>query len=396
MLRKPGFLSFLLAAGLSMAALPAMGAQLAGYVSHVGAVNSPHAPAGTWVKVCYDDGTAASASGQGDCVKTQTGLTGDPAANAWHLSVVGYRSYWVFSWNDSVDWGSPTSLARVSINGATGIQVTVGSGSTNVSIESFPRPFKPTAIYPTNGLKHVPLNFTLKWTSGLDTQRVKPGWPVTYDIYANGAGAAERLVLSNIFCNPDPSGYCSYPITNLVPAALYYWRVEAKLNPLLGTPGNPYYTSSSTRFTFAAHGTTYSLQSYDGSFVGADGCGNSTVSAKSGSVGDCETLTFYDLNGGTLESGDAVWINIYGQPYNFTASYGGGSSLYATSQWGGSYETFTFTKTSGFGTLQDGDQVTMQAFYGQYCAAEGGGGARVNCNRVAVGPWETFTLGIMP
>ncbi|HKV10266.1 MAG TPA: hypothetical protein VJ725_19140, partial [Thermoanaerobaculia bacterium] len=91
-----------------------------------------------------------------------------------------------------------------------------------------------------------------------------------------------------------------------------------------------------------------------------------------------------------------VWINVYGQPWNLTAAYGGGGALLATSQWGGSYETFTITKVSGGGTLQSGDQVTLQAFFGQYCAAEGGGGGMVNCNRTSAGPWEVFTLGIHP
>lgn len=400
MLRRFGSLRLLLAATLLMAALPAMGVQLTGNVHwQLASGGWVNVPVGTYVKLCYNDGTAASASGQGasgNCIQTRTvadTVTPDsPYGSYWVLYPQANRSYWIFTWNDNKDWGSETSVARFANGGSL---VYVGSYA-HLDVYSTPRPRKPVAVYPVNNARMTPLSFTLKWSNGLDSDRASSAWPVTYDIYANGAGAAESLILSNIPCNPDSSGYCSYPITNLVPTALYYWRVEAKLNPGLSTPGNPYYKNSSDRFTFAAQGTTYSLKSDNGSFVGADGCGNSTVSAKVSAMDWCQRMTFYDVNGGALESGDQIWINTYASPYNFTATYGGGSTLYATSQWGGWYETFTITKTEGGGVLQSGDAVTLQAYYGQYCSAAGGGGGRVDCSKSEAGPWEIFTLGILP
>jgi hypothetical protein len=40
---------------------------------------------------------------------------------------------------------------------------------------------------------------------------------MTYDIYAYGEGGSEIKVLSDISCNPDASGNCSYYIDNVVP-----------------------------------------------------------------------------------------------------------------------------------------------------------------------------------
>ncbi|HYH95382.1 hypothetical protein [Hyalangium sp.] len=37
-----------------------------------------------------------------------------------------------------------------------------------------------------------------------------------------------------------------------------------------------------------------------------------------------------------------------------------------------------------------GDGITSA--YKDYVVAEGNGGGEVNCNRTAIGPWETFTL----
>jgi hypothetical protein len=46
------------------------------------------------------------------------------------------------------------------------------------------------------------------------------------------------------------------------------------------------------------------------------------------------------------------------------------------------------------GSLNPGDLVQMQVNDGQWFVAEEGGGGAVNCNRTVRGPWETFTLTI--
>jgi hypothetical protein len=39
-----------------------------------------------------------------------------------------------------------------------------------------------------------------------------------------------------------------------------------------------------------------------------------------------------------------------------------------------------------------GGKVALQTSTGHYLVAEGGGGAELNANRIAIGPWEQFTL----
>ncbi len=70
---------------------------------------------------------------------------------------------------------------------------------------------------------------------------------MTYDVYGYGEGGTEIKDLSDVSCNPDASGYCSYPLTNLVPNWRYHWRVVAKLKV---TPGNRVIEQSSPSFTF--------------------------------------------------------------------------------------------------------------------------------------------------
>lgn len=389
MKRRFGF--FLLTFTLGLMALPAFAVTgVVWFQRAPGAGTWYAAPSGTRVKLCYDNGTPEAASGKGECYWTTT------SGQYWSLNPPTGRNYWAFAASSTSDWGSDTAASPLRVGGTSGLLLTLRTFSDVVNIDALPRPHAPIAGYPSNGAKHVPLSFTLRWSNGLDPDRSSPGWPVTYDLYANGNGAQERLILSNLPCNADVSGYCTYPITNLVPGVYYYWRIEAKLNAQLGSPGNPYFTTSSARFAFTTHDTTYSFGTSGGYFVGADNCGGSSVSAKSVSVGGCQTIKIDDLNGGTLDSGDQVYLRVYGGPWNLVAAYGGGGPLLATSQWGGLYETFTITKVSGWGALQDGDELTLQASNGQYCSAEGGGGGAVSCNRNEADVWETFTLGIMP
>ena len=58
-----------------------------------------------------------------------------------------------------------------------------------------------------------------------------------------------------------------------------------------------------------------------------------------------------------------------------------------------SWETFTIVKVGGSGSIGGGSSVALLGLNGvHYVVAEGGGGGTVNCNRTAIGPFETFTL----
>ncbi len=343
----------------------------------------------TYVKFC-NVAYSGAWSGQGLCYVTTT----IDNYGSFSFSIPN-GSYSTFIWNNSYTFGSDSSAAWGAIsdfngNWYYGNQININGSTGWVNLYQVEWPNRPQAVNPADGARFTPLNFTLKWTH--DTT----GWPVVYDIYAAGDAAPEILVLSNISCNPDASGNCSYPITNLVPVTPYRWHVVAKLHPgwTVDPPASIYVTNSSADFSFTTTGTTYSLTTANGNKVSADNCGGSTVSARGTTVGNCETFAINDINGGTLQSGDAINIEVYATNWRFSALNGGGGALLANTQWGSTWETFIITKTSGTGTISNGDTVSLQASNGNYCSAELGGGDVLNCNRTTVGPWETFTFGI--
>jgi hypothetical protein len=67
------------------------------------------------------------------------------------------------------------------------------------------------------------------------------------------------------------------------------------------------------------------------------------------------------------------------------AENGGGAEVKADRIAAGPWETFT-VGDEGFG------KITLQANNGNYVVAEEGGGGAVNANRTEVGPWEVFTV----
>jgi hypothetical protein len=198
-------------------------------------------PYQTQVKFCTQP------NGTGECYYTFT----NTSYGSYSVTLREYQTYYAFVSYDADDWGSTSTHAWSNGNytGAYYTQLNVYGGDIyGFPLFSEPRPHRPSAVYPPNRSENIPLVFTLKWTSGIDTPRNWPGeWPVTYDIYAYGEGGSELKVLADIPCNPDYSGNCTYYIDNVVPDWLYYWRVVAKLRV---TPGNRIFQQSSPYFTF--------------------------------------------------------------------------------------------------------------------------------------------------
>jgi len=272
-----------------------------------------YANAGTYVKFC-NVAYSGAWSGQGVCTTTTTGNGG-----TFSISVPN-GSYATFIWNNTYTFGSDSSAAWGAIqdfngNWSQGNQLNINGVTGWINLYQVEWPTRPQAVNPVNGARKTPLNLTLKWSP--DTT----GWQVVYDIYGAGDGAQEILELSNINCNPDATGNCTYPITNLVADTPYTWHVVAKLHPgwSVDPPSNIYVTNSSADFSFATSGSLYSLNTVNGYKVSADGCGGSTVSARGTTVGNCETLRIFDLNGGTLQSGDSINIEVYATNWRFSA-----------------------------------------------------------------------------
>jgi len=127
-------------------------------------------------------------------------------------------------------------------------------------------------------------------------------------------------------------------------------------------------------------------------FVGATNDGGSTVVATATTAQAWETFSLIDVNGGSLVSGDSVYVKAGNGQY-FQALNGGGSSLNAGSNNTQGWETFKLVKQSGTGTINTGDVVGLQASTGSWVSAENGGG-NVFAYGGALGSWESFAIGI--
>jgi hypothetical protein len=156
-----------------------------------------------------------------------------------------------------------------------------------------------------------------------------------------------------------------------------------------------YLTSSNTfRFStmFDPSTPTYSFRTNNGRYLTAPGGGGGDFTATATGI-DSLTSQFkiIDVNGGQLNSGDTVHIQT-NRNYYLMAFNGGGGDV-ATSGWAMSWETFRIIKVGGTGQISGGNSVALLGPNGvHYLVAEGGGGGTVNCNRTAIGPFETFTL----
>lgn len=308
------------------------------------------------------------------------------------LNVVhGAGSYYMYMWRDNIYWGSETYpiAGPLSIGDFPFAQTING-------MFARPRAMPPTAVNPANNAFNRPTSFTLQWSDGLEANRRDPNWPVTYDIYASGNEFPENLIFSNIPCNGV--GTCSVNISGLVYSTRYQWRVVAKMRSptfFQGFGDNVYLTDSSTlRFStmFDPSTPTYSFRTSNGKYLTAPNGGGGDFTATASSIDSLiSQFKIIDVNGGSLMSGDTVHIQTNKNYY--LMAFGGGGGDVATSAWAMSWETFTIIKVGGSGAISGGNSVALLGPNGaHYVVAEGGGGGTVNCNRTAIGPFETFTL----
>lgn len=133
------------------------------------------------------------------------------------------------------------------------------------------------------------------------------------------------------------------------------------------------------------------LQAGNGDYVVAENGGGGAVNANRGAAGPWESFTLIDLNSGSLESGDYVFVQT-NSFYYFNADYCGGFALSAVATYPSSFQTFRIWKVGGSGTIGNGESVAFETYCGYFVVAEGGGGGVVNADRTSIGPWETFTI----
>lgn len=127
-------------------------------------------------------------------------------------------------------------------------------------------------------------------------------------------------------------------------------------------------------------------------YVGAQNNGGGAVIATATTAQTWEKFSFEDINGGTLNSGDSVYIRAGGGQY-FQALNGGGSSLNAASANKGGWETFKVVRQAGAGQVANGDVVGLQTSSGAWVSAQSGGGGTVFAYGGSFGSWERFTIG---
>lgn len=136
-----------------------------------------------------------------------------------------------------------------------------------------------------------------------------------------------------------------------------------------------------------------SFRSWNSHYISAVNGGDAAVNADPTAFAANERFVLIDVNGGSLVSGDSVYLQSRSGKF-LSAVSGGGTNLTANQTGTGTFETFTILKQNGTGTIVNGDSVAFRSSGGYYVVAEptGTGGTPLNCNRTAVGPWETFVF----
>lgn len=129
-------------------------------------------------------------------------------------------------------------------------------------------------------------------------------------------------------------------------------------------------------------------------YVSAENGGGGALTANRAAASTWETFTLYDLNGGTLQSGDLVALGSLDGHF-VCAEDGGGGSVNATRTDAQDWESFRVVKIGGTGTaINDGDQIALQTkVSGLYVSAINGGGAGLVADRTAASGWEAFVVG---
>ena len=153
--------------------------------------------------------------------------------------------------------------------------------------------------------------------------------------------------------------------------------------------------SLGSEVTTQVTGVTFKTQLL-GDFLGAQNNGGSGVIATATTAQAWETFTLIDQNGGSLASGDLVFIKTGGGQF-FQAANGGGTTLNAASVNQKGWETFRITKATGIGTIQSGDVIGLQTTTtGSWVSAQNGGGGSVFAYGGTLGAWEKLIIGLGP
>lgn len=136
------------------------------------------------------------------------------------------------------------------------------------------------------------------------------------------------------------------------------------------------------------------LRTQKGNFISAEGGGGKRVLGTPTDANADEAWVLYDLNGGTLDNGDAVVMRSRRGHY-MTAVNTGGAALTTEKKYSMHTSVFTFNNFDRESGTQRNDEVGLQAPNGQFVSAVGGGGSAVRADKDVPGLPETFSFGIV-
>jgi hypothetical protein len=140
-------------------------------------------------------------------------------------------------------------------------------------------------------------------------------------------------------------------------------------------------------------------------YLVAENNGGSVVNADRAQAGPWETFAIHDLNGGKLQSTDAIYIGTSNSYFLCADAIGSGRnlrwSLNATRRRADLWERMTIYKINAArlaqgvyetvaGDIVDGDLVAIQSWAGKWMVAEASG--KANIDRQNVNAWEVFVF----
>ena len=129
-----------------------------------------------------------------------------------------------------------------------------------------------------------------------------------------------------------------------------------------------------------------------GQYLSAENGGGSAVHADRDAAQGWETFTLQDLDGGELESGDAVAIMTSNGRFLAVA---GNGALNAVGTAVGQATTFRLARVAGAGAVAVKDPVGLEHIAsGGWVTAVDGGGAGTDARGASLGDWQTFVLDV--
>lgn len=195
---------------------------------------------------------------------------------------------------------------------------------------------------------------------------------------------ARYVIYWQLYSNQNSSTFANPKPANNTFAGLWLVRADGSKPPL--------YATFQTWLGYTIH--RYALRASSGHYVSPDAGGGYAIRAGAPHIKEWESLTIIDKNGGSLTSGDTVFVMTWRANF-FMAYDGGGQYMDATAIHKLAWETFTVYKTSGTGSIGVGNEIALRAGSGHYIYPQNGGGPGdlfFRADSPTIGTWQKFIV----